>query len=83
MFNFRDIAEEFLKNRAAEQVFNQEDLISNIKELLNNNLRAKELVKKCQRVLLNNQGLLKEHFIIRETNCLKLLIMVISSGYGY
>jgi 3-deoxy-D-manno-octulosonic-acid transferase len=64
MFNFRDIAQELLIHRAALQVFNQEDLILRIKELLDNNLRAKELVENAKKVILNNQGATKRNIAL-------------------
>ncbi len=56
MFNFRDIAHEFLSNHAALQVFSREGLISAIKELLCNAFKTNSLVKNAQVVILNNRG---------------------------
>jgi len=64
MFNFRDIAQEFLGYRAAIQVFNQEDLIVSIKELLDDSLKAQELVKGAQRAIFNNRGATKRNIAL-------------------
>jgi 3-deoxy-D-manno-octulosonic-acid transferase len=61
MFNFRDIAQEFLDNHAALQVNNQEDLSEGISDLLNNGLKAGQLVKNAGEVIRNNQGATKRN----------------------
>lgn len=56
MFNFRDIADLFLKNKAAVLVHNEEDLNSNIKYLLNNPPKTLELSQRAKELILQNQG---------------------------
>jgi len=56
MFNFRDIADLFLSNKAAIMVTSQEELISNIVYLLNNPTQATEMGKRAARLILQNQG---------------------------
>ncbi|MBN2831235.1 MAG: 3-deoxy-D-manno-octulosonic acid transferase [Candidatus Omnitrophica bacterium] len=64
MFNFRDIAQEFLINRAALQVFNPEDLASRIKELLDDSAKVKELVTNAREVISDNQGATKRNLAL-------------------
>jgi len=64
MFNFRDIAFEFLKHNAAIQIFSQEDLISGISDILGNNLKAKELVIHAREVISDNQGATKRNIAL-------------------
>ena len=56
MFNFGDIADLFLRNKAAIMVNNKEELKTNITYLLNNPDRIIELGKHAKQVILQNQG---------------------------
>jgi 3-deoxy-D-manno-octulosonic-acid transferase len=56
MFNFRDIAQLFLKNKGAVMVHNQEELEKRVRQLLNNPALASELVRHAKELLANNQG---------------------------
>jgi 3-deoxy-D-manno-octulosonic-acid transferase len=56
MFNFRDIADLFLTNRAALLVKNQDELKSNITYLLNSPSEAAEMGKRGYELILKNQG---------------------------
>jgi 3-deoxy-D-manno-octulosonic-acid transferase len=76
MFNFRDIAQVFLENKAALEVFNREGLVVAVSGLLNNNLKVEELVKNASEVILNNQGATKRNIaLIRK--------FIEGSSYGY
>lgn len=61
MFNFRDIADLFLSNRAAIMVYDPIDLKTNIAELLNNPSQAIELGRRAQQLILENQGATKRN----------------------
>ena len=56
MFNFRDIAELFLKNQAAILVHNQKELREKIKDLLSNPSLATQFCQRAQELILGNQG---------------------------
>jgi len=56
MFNFRDIAELFLNNKAALMVHSQKELEANITDLLNNPDKARELGKTALGLIRKNQG---------------------------
>jgi len=56
MFNFRDIADLFLSEKAALLVHNQEELKTRIRYLLNNPSAAAQLVQRAQELILQNQG---------------------------
>jgi len=56
MFNFRDIAELFLKNDAAVQVKSADELERSLNELLQNQDKAKELGAKAKEIILRNSG---------------------------
>jgi len=56
MFNFRDIAELFLKNQAAILVHNQKELREKIKDLLSNSSLATQFCQRAQELILGNQG---------------------------
>jgi 3-deoxy-D-manno-octulosonic-acid transferase len=62
MFNFRDIAAEFLKSNAALQALTPEDLLSIIKELLGDKPKIIELARNSKEVILNNQGATEKNF---------------------
>lgn len=64
MNNFRDIAQEFLENKAALEVLNQEGLVVAVSSLLNNNLKVERLVKNALEVILNNQGATKRNIVL-------------------
>jgi 3-deoxy-D-manno-octulosonic-acid transferase len=72
MFNFRDIADLFLRNKAAVIVHNQEDLKTNIVELLNNPDKIIELGRRAKQLVLGNQGATK-----RNTDFIKKLLLEI------
>lgn len=70
MFNFRDIADLFLKNKAAILVSDQEALKTKIKSLLYSPLEAAELGRRARELIQQNQGatksntqLIKESFV--------------------
>ncbi|MFY9402343.1 MAG: 3-deoxy-D-manno-octulosonic acid transferase [Candidatus Omnitrophota bacterium] len=56
IFNFRDIAQEFLNSQAALQVLNAEGLIKAIKGVLTDNSKADVLVNNAQLVIAANRG---------------------------
>jgi 3-deoxy-D-manno-octulosonic-acid transferase len=56
MFNFRDITELFLLNRAAIMVHNDLELTENIEGLLKDPAKAKELGEAGRRLIQQNQG---------------------------
>lgn len=56
MFNFRDIADLFLKEQAAILVHNQEELIEKIEFLLNHPAMVDNMAKKSKDLILKNQG---------------------------
>jgi len=56
MFNFRDIAELFLKNQAAILVHNQKELREKIKDLLSNPSLATQFCQRAKELILENQG---------------------------
>jgi 3-deoxy-D-manno-octulosonic-acid transferase len=56
MFNFRDIAELFLDNRAAVQVNSQEELKIKIKELLSKPEEAADLGRRGRDLISKNRG---------------------------
>ena len=56
MFNFRDISELFLKNKAALMVHNHNELADKIKEILGNDLMAKGLVERAYELIKENSG---------------------------
>ena len=59
MFNFSDVADEFLKNDAAVLVRNRDELEINIRRLLSDKDRRAKLGDNAKRVVLNNQGALE------------------------
>ncbi len=56
MFNFRDISELFLKNKAAVMVQNQVELVAKIKEILLNVSAAKEMAERSYGLIIANRG---------------------------
>jgi len=56
MFNFRDIADLFVKNKAGVLVRNGQELEEKIKYLLNNPQIIKELSKRAEELINQNQG---------------------------
>lgn len=56
MFNFRDIARLFLKNKACVLAHNSEELLLNIKDLLRNPAKSTELIQRAKAIILQNQG---------------------------
>jgi 3-deoxy-D-manno-octulosonic-acid transferase len=56
MFNFRDIAELFLKNQAAILVHNKEELKERIKDLLRNQEKTRQFCQRAKELILKNQG---------------------------
>jgi len=61
MFNFRDIADLFLSEKAALLVHNPEELKTKIKYLLNNPPAAAEITQRAQELMLKNQGATKKN----------------------
>lgn len=56
MFNFRDIAGLFLQNKACILVHNRKELLSSVRDLLNNPYRVTELNQRAKAIILENQG---------------------------
>lgn len=56
MFNFRDITELFLKNKAAIMIEDQEGLGAKIKEILVNASATKEMVERAYALIIANRG---------------------------
>jgi len=56
MFNFRDIADLFLENKAAVMVNDAEELEAKIKELLSHPQGAKEMGSRAKELIENNRG---------------------------
>ena len=56
MFNFRDIVDLFLQEKAAIQVHNPEELQEKIKYLLENPAATKELTARARDLIMQNQG---------------------------
>ena len=56
MFNFRDISRMFVKNKAGIMVHDANDLVVKIKEILDSNLLAKQLVERAYDLIINNRG---------------------------
>lgn len=56
MFNFRDISELFLKNKAAIMVSGQIELVAKIKEILVNTSATKEMVERAYGLIIVNRG---------------------------
>ncbi|MFH0739011.1 MAG: 3-deoxy-D-manno-octulosonic acid transferase [Candidatus Omnitrophota bacterium] len=56
MFNFRDIAQLFLKNKAALQVHNQEELKNKVRLLLSDPSAIQQLGQAAKDLIKNNQG---------------------------
>jgi len=61
MFNFRDIADLFLGEKAALLVHNPEELKTKIRYLLNNPSAAAQLVQRAQELIFKNQGATKKN----------------------
>ncbi len=56
MFNFKDVADEFLKNEAAIMVKDKDELESNCKRLLSDKEARIKLGRNAKKVVLQNQG---------------------------
>ena len=56
MFNFRDISRMFVENKAGIMVHDANDLVVKIKEILDSNLLAKQLVERAYDLIINNRG---------------------------
>ncbi|MDD5107935.1 MAG: 3-deoxy-D-manno-octulosonic acid transferase [Candidatus Omnitrophica bacterium] len=56
MFNFRDISELFLKNKAAKMAHDQNELTIKIKEILSNPVAAKEMAERAYGLIIANRG---------------------------
>lgn len=56
MFNFRDIGELFLKNKAALMAHDCAELVVKIKEILGNTLAAKEMAQRGYGLIIANKG---------------------------
>ncbi len=69
MFNFRDISELFLKNKAAFMARDYEELIVKIKEILGHPLEAKEMAQRGYGLIIVNKGAtLKNIQVIKQLN---------------
>lgn len=67
MSNFRDISEMFVKNNAAYQVQDPDELVAKIKEILSNNILAKQLTERAYELIIKNKGAIKNNIqIIRQ-----------------
>jgi len=64
MFNFRDMAQEFLSNGAALQIMDKDGLTGAIKELLSDNSKVKALVKNAQLVISSNRGATDKNILL-------------------
>ena len=68
MFNFRDISELFLKNKAALMINDSGGLAGKVKEILNNPLVAKEMTQRAYDLIIANKGAtLKNIQVIKKT----------------
>jgi 3-deoxy-D-manno-octulosonic-acid transferase len=56
MFNFQDIADLFLENKACLLACNQKELETRIRDLLNNPAKIDALTQKAKDLILRNQG---------------------------
>lgn len=56
MFNFQDICDLFLSNKAAIKVDNKQELFEKIKNLLDNPSEKEELGERARDLILENQG---------------------------
>jgi 3-deoxy-D-manno-octulosonic-acid transferase len=56
MFNFRDITEQFLKNKASIQVQDSRQLYLQLKNLFENPDKGAVLTQNAQQLILKNQG---------------------------
>ncbi len=56
MFNFKDIADLFLENKACILVRDEEEMIQAMLSLLNNPIKIDDLGRRAQRLILENQG---------------------------
>jgi 3-deoxy-D-manno-octulosonic-acid transferase len=61
MFNFKDIAQLFLENKACILVHNQEELESGIRDLLNYPVLMATLGRRAKELILQNQGATKRN----------------------
>jgi len=67
MFNFRDVSEMFIKNNAAYQVQDSNELVAKIKEILRSDLLAKQISQRAYELIIKNQGATKNNIqIIRQ-----------------
>jgi 3-deoxy-D-manno-octulosonic-acid transferase len=68
MFNFRDIADLFLRNKAALLVRSRQELLSSIKYLMKHPAEMDELGKRAKATITQNQGAtLRNAEIIKKT----------------
>ncbi len=69
MFNFRDISELFLKNKAALVACDCGELVTKIKEILGRPLAAQEMARRAYGLIIANKGAtLKNIQVIRQLN---------------
>ena len=61
MFNFRDIAQLFLENKAAVMVDDYQDLANKAKEILASNLLSKQMVERAYELIIRNKGATKKN----------------------
>lgn len=61
MFNFRDICDLFLSNKAAIKVDNKQELFEEVKNLLDNPSEKEELGKRARILILENQGAVEKN----------------------
>lgn len=66
MFNFREIAEEILKNGAGIRVEKWEDLTKTLRKLINDPERQKEMGEKGYQIILKNKGAVERNLAMVE-----------------
>ncbi len=73
MFNFQDICDLFLSNKAAIKVDNKQELFEEVKNLLDNPSEKEELSKRARVLILENQGATEKNIsLIRSQVTLKM-----------
>ncbi len=61
MFNFRDISEAFLKNKAAIMASDQNELVVKIKDIFGNTQATKEMVERAYELIIASRGATKKN----------------------
>jgi 3-deoxy-D-manno-octulosonic-acid transferase len=69
MFNFRDISELFLVNKAVVLAHSRKELVDKIKAILGNNLYARGMVERAYELLIANRGATEKNItMIKQLN---------------